>query len=77
MYTIKVYSKSVYGTLRTYPADAAQAIALQTLTGAKTLEFRHLRALQDLGFTLEQVPDPTLKYGRTTVTPAQLPAPLE
>ena len=56
--SIPVYTKSVYGRLLTYPADAAQAIALQTLTGTKTLEFRHLKALQDLGFTIEQVTTP-------------------
>lgn len=56
---IKVYSRSVYGRTLLYSADLAQAKHLQALTGAKTLEHRHLIALEALGFTIQQVPDPS------------------
>lgn len=56
--TIKVYSRSVYGRTLLYSADVTQAKHLQALTGAKTLEHRHLIALEALGFTIQQVPDP-------------------
>ena len=56
---ISVYSRSVYGSLKIYAANPSQAVALRTLTnGAKTLEQRHLSALQDLGFEIEQIADP-------------------
>ena len=59
--TIRVYSRLVYGQPKVYVLDPVQADALSTLTnGARTLESRHLRALEALGFTIEQVPDPRL-----------------
>ena len=57
--SIKVYTRSVYGRTLIYAADKSQAQALRTLTnGATTLESRHIAALESLGFTVEQVPDP-------------------
>lgn len=68
---IKVYVKSVYGVDRTYVADPIVAQAIVALTNAKTLEDRHMSALRALGFTFEQVIDPSLvakaKYGATLV----------
>ena len=58
MPTITVYVRSVYGSNKTYAADPMQAPLLRTLTGTKTLEERHLCALEGLGFTVQQVPDP-------------------
>ena len=58
MPTITVYTRSVYGQLKVYAANPEQAKHLSTLTGARTLEHRHLAALESLGFTVSQVPDP-------------------
>lgn len=58
MKTIKVYTRYVYGRPLVYAAIPEQAEPLATLTGAKTLESRHITALQRLGFTVELVPDP-------------------
>lgn len=59
MTPIRIFTRSVYGRTLVYVADAEQARLLANLTGAKTLESRHLTALEGLGFTIEQVPDPT------------------
>jgi len=57
--TITVYERSVYGSPKIYAADPNQARALSTLTnGAKTLEHRHLCALEALGFAIVGVSDP-------------------
>lgn len=59
MNTIQVYTRNVYGSLKVYAANPEQAKALAVLTnGAKTLEHRHLQALESLGFLIEQVSDP-------------------
>ncbi len=59
MNPIQIYTRSVYGRSLCYVADPAQAVAISTLTGAKTLEPRHLSALQDLGLTFVTVADPS------------------
>lgn len=56
--TIKVYIKSVYGKPLHYVADSEQARALFILTGTKTLEHRHLLALDVLGHKVETAPAP-------------------
>jgi hypothetical protein len=55
---IPIYTRSVYGSPKVYPADATQAQSLQALTGCKTLDARHITALQDLGIVFQVVPDP-------------------
>lgn len=57
MDAIQVYTRNVYGTLKVYPANAEQGRLLTLLTGCKTLEPRHLGALEGLGFAIEQVSD--------------------
>jgi hypothetical protein len=72
---IKVFHRNNYGTVRTYAADPDQALALHELTGTRTLEARHLRALQSLGFTLASVADPKApNYGRASVSSLSLPS---
>lgn len=46
---LKFYEKSVYGNLLIYPVAELQN-TFTTLTGAKTAQMHHLRALKDLGF---------------------------
>lgn len=60
MSTIPVYVRSVYGVPKVYAMDPEQASYLSALTGCKTLEHRHLCALEGLGYTIEQRPDPKL-----------------
>lgn len=55
---IQVYIRFVYGKQMTYVADPSQARLISALTGAKTLEHRHLIALEGLGHIIEQVSDP-------------------
>lgn len=62
--TIQVYSRSVYGRSLVYVANPEQAQSIRTLTGSKTLEERHLSALEALGFTFEQVIDPASPLSR-------------
>lgn len=58
MSSILVYTRNVYGVPKVYAADPSQAAHLSVLTGARTLEHRHLQALEALGHAIEQVPDP-------------------
>ncbi len=55
---IDIYTRSVYGIDRTYVADPDMARAIAGLTGAKTLESRHVAALRALGFTFRAVLPP-------------------
>ncbi len=72
---IPVFVRSVYGVSRTYPANADQALALHELTGQRTLDARHVRALAQLGFTLSTVADPkSPTYGRVDVSTLTLPS---
>lgn len=59
MKTIKFYSCRSYGVARVYLADSAQAATVSILTGKKTVDLNDLLALQTLGCTIEQVPDPS------------------
>lgn len=56
--TIQFYSRSAYGVDRLYLVDIEQAELIRTLTRRKTIEIADLRALQNLGFTVQQVADP-------------------
>lgn len=57
--SIPVITRNVYGKIRHYPTDKAQADALARLTRQKTLDDGHLQALEDLGFQLTQLADLT------------------
>ena len=56
--TIQIYTRNVYGRFLVYVFDSEQAANLVALTGSKTLESRHVAALENLGFTFVNVPDP-------------------
>ncbi len=72
---IPCFVRTVCGVARTYPANADQALALHELTGARTLEARHVRALSQLGFTFATVADPKARdYGRVDVSTLTLPS---
>lgn len=49
--TITVEKKNVYGNELIYPTN--YVIELQTLTGQKTLSFKHIHALKEMGFKFE------------------------
>jgi hypothetical protein len=55
---IQVYSRNVYGRFLVYAANPEQAQHLTALTGSKTLETRHVAALEAMGFTFDTVSDP-------------------
>jgi hypothetical protein len=55
---INYYIKNVYGLERIYISDPDVAIAIQKLTNQKTIDSRHIEALENLGFTFEQVLPP-------------------
>ena len=52
---IKIEIKNLYGKNHYYALTYAKE--LETLTGTKTLSYRHIEALKSLGFTFEQVTD--------------------
>lgn len=55
---IKYYKKNVYGNEHLYIASTGQSevkLAVQQLTGTKTLLTGHIEALEALGFTFKQV----------------------
>lgn len=52
---IKYYTKHVYGKPMHYVLDTEKARALVSLTGHKTLLQSDMKALEVLGFTLEEV----------------------
>lgn len=52
---IKFYEKSVYGNQMMYIADKKQAESITRLTGQKSLTSGAFKALQELGFTFEEV----------------------
>lgn len=64
---LPIYERSAYGVTRVYPADAAQASALSSLTNARTLTVSQLEALRALGFTLRVVPDPRSMLATATL----------
>lgn len=53
--TIEYYCKSVYGKDLFYIKDEEVAKNIQSLTGCKTIEFRHMLALSNLGFKFSEV----------------------
>jgi len=52
---IKFYKKSHYGGDPLTYVISDHAEHLKTLTNAKTLSDRHIKALEELGFTFEEV----------------------
>ncbi len=60
--TIQIYSRSVYGRSLLYVANPEQANSLAKLTNTRTLEPRHVMALEELGFTFVSVPDPKIAW---------------
>lgn len=55
---IQVFTRHIYGAPKVYVLNPEQAQAISSLTGCKTLEARHVAALEALGFTFEAVLDP-------------------
>ena len=55
---IQYYAKTVYGNKNLYILNPDQANAIQTLTRKKTIDNHDIKALQALGHTTEQVPEP-------------------
>lgn len=55
---ISIYTREICGVRRIYVADETLAKHITQLTGAKTLEHRHIDAMESLGFTFEQVLPP-------------------
>lgn len=51
--TIKCFEKEVYGNVHIYVEDAMMARMFGVLTKKKTLDYRDLEALQNLGFTID------------------------
>lgn len=54
---IQVFVRQVYGRQVIYPS-CAKALLFATLIGARSLEHRHLQAIEALGYQIEQIPDP-------------------
>lgn len=50
---LKCFEKEVYGNIHIYVEDAKTARMLGVLTKKKTLDYRDLEALQNLGFAIE------------------------
>ncbi|MCK5601907.1 hypothetical protein KAR91_08565 [Candidatus Pacearchaeota archaeon] len=57
MGTVQYYKKDVYGKALYYPANATAKIVCN-LVGAKTLNNVQLATCEQLGFAVEQVPQP-------------------
>ena len=55
---IQYYIKTVYGNNLMYIVDEEVRVAIQRLTGQRTLTEEAKQALQDLGFTFNQVLPP-------------------
>lgn len=56
MVTIKVRTKSVYGVDRTYVESPSSArMAIEGLTGKKTIDDNDISALQTLGIEVEEL----------------------
>lgn len=56
MVTIKVRTKSVYGVDRTYvEAPTSARMAIEVLTGKKTIDDNDISALQTLGIEVEEL----------------------
>ena len=53
--TIHYYTKQVYGEDRLYVANEKQSQALCKLTGNKTLTYRAMQGLKELGIELKEV----------------------
>ena len=56
--TIKYYTKNVYGNELRYILDKEISYNIQHLTGQNTISLYHIGALENLGFTFEQVLEP-------------------
>jgi len=52
--TVTVSLREVYGVVRIYPVNA-RAMSLLSLAGTKTFSKDHLRAIEELGFTVRTV----------------------
>ena len=52
---IQYYIKSVFGKDNIYIKDEEQSKIISTLTNKKTVDKNDIKALEQLGFTLEQV----------------------
>jgi hypothetical protein len=55
-HTVRVQARSVYGVHRIYPKNLA-ARSFCALTGRKTLMNSDLLHIEDLGFTIEWIPE--------------------
>jgi hypothetical protein len=55
--TVEVFQRQVYGRPAVYPANRPAEL-LAELAGVKTFNVAQLRAIRELGLTVEQVPDP-------------------
>ena len=53
--TLEYTIRSAYGEARMYLADRDARTAVQALTGCKSITPFHKQALEDLGFTFEQL----------------------
>ena len=53
--TLEYTIRSAYGEDRMYLADRDARTAVQALTGCKSITPFHKQALEDLGFTFEQL----------------------
>lgn len=61
MYTVKFYTKNVWGNELIYLQPSEQADAINALTGQKTIHVWQMRELKKLGVEFEQVAEKTLE----------------
>lgn len=55
---IEYYTKKAYGREDKYIAEDSIAVNIAMLTGRRTIHPKDIKALQNLGFTLTEVPNP-------------------
>ena len=60
--SVQVFTRTTYGQMRIYPANATAERFLE-LTGNRTFSPGELAVIKQLGFTVEQVPDPDMVLG--------------